>query len=81
MLLRWLIALAAAGLISAGLQAAPAPKSKTQAPKPPPSAQQKQQPTVKQNFRGRRDDEIYPWEGYEDCPLVVPCVGRLRNTR
>lgn len=62
-----------------GLYAAPAPKPEP-APRKPPVAKQ-QQPVVKQNFRGRRTDEIYPWEGYEDCPLVVPCVGRYRNTR
>jgi hypothetical protein len=69
----------AAAMAAGALAAAPAPK-----PKPPPQKPhvvKQQQPVVKQNFRGRRPDEIYPWEGFEDCPLVVPCVGTLRNTR
>ncbi len=73
-----LVIAAYAFLASAALAA---PQAQAPKPKPakPPAA--KQAPVVKQNFRGRRSDEIYPWEGFEDCPMVMPCVGRMRNTR
>jgi hypothetical protein len=47
-------------------------------PRPEPSqrpATVQQEPEKRQNFRGRRADEIPPWEGFEDCPMMFPCVG------
>lgn len=41
--------------------------------KPVPAS--RQAPVKRQNFRARRADEIPPWEGFEDCPLGMPCVG------
>jgi hypothetical protein len=49
---------------------------------PPPRPETSQRPATvqpepekRQNFRGRRTDEIPPWEGFEDCPMAFPCVG------
>jgi hypothetical protein len=35
------------------------------------------EPEKRQNFRARRPDEIPPWEGFEDCPMMFPCVGMI----
>lgn len=40
-----------------------------------PVATSRPPPVKRQNFRARRADEIPPWEGFEDCPLGLPCVG------
>lgn len=36
-----------------------------------------QEPRKRQNFRARRADEFPPWEGFEDCPMALPCVGMV----
>ena len=52
-------------------------KSKKKVAEPPPP-----QPAVKrQNFRARRPEEIPPWEGFEDCPFGLPCVGGARRPK
>jgi hypothetical protein len=52
------------------------PESEKPQPQQPPTTV-KQEPQPRQNFRARRPDEIPPWEGYEDCPMMFPCVGAV----
>ena len=64
----------AAVMLGQGSEAATAKKPK-RAEVQKPAAVKLQQPRVRQNFRARRPEEIPPWEGFEDCPLMFPCVG------
>jgi hypothetical protein len=68
-------ALAATAASAAATHKSPQPQPQPEASQRPATVQQ--EPEKRQNFRGRRADEIPPWAGFEDCPMAFPCVGMV----